>query len=142
MLADKPPLPRVKTEQKNKGKQYTQMKTRMAVMTGLAGLLLLALATPAFAEDKEAKGKEVTITGEGKCAKCMLKEADADKCQTVIEAKEEGKTVKYYLAKNEVSDNFHEDVCKEAKKVKATGTVKEVDGKKELTASKIELAKD
>ena len=109
-------------------------------MTGLAGLLLLALATPAFAEDKEAKGKEVTISGEGKCAKCMLKEAD--KCQTVIEAKEEGKTVKYYLAKNDVSENFHEDVCKEAKKVKATGTVKEVDGKKELTASKIELAKD
>ena len=37
---------------------------------------------------------------------------------------------------------FHEDVCKQAKKVTASGTVKEVDGKKLLTASKIELAKD
>ena len=114
------------------------MKNRMVLMTGLAGLLLLALATPAFAEDKETKGKEITVTGEGKCAKCILKEAD--KCQTVIQAKEEGKTVNYYLAKNEASENFHEDVCKEAKQVKATGTVKEVDGKKELTVSKIELA--
>ena len=118
------------------------MKKSMVLTTSLAGLLLLALATPALADDKdnEAKGKEVTITGEGKCAKCILKEAD--KCQTVIETKEEGKTVKYYLAKNDVSENFHEDVCEAAKKVKATGTVKEVDGKKELTASKITLAKD
>jgi RecG-like helicase len=122
-----------------KGKN-TKMKTRIAVMTGLAGLLLLALTAPAFAEDQDAKGKEVTITGEGKCAKCTLKEGD--KCQTVIEAKKDGKTEKYYLTKNDVSENFHEDVCKEAKKVTATGTVKEVDGKKELTASKIELAKD
>ena len=116
------------------------MKKNMLITTSLAGLLLLALTTPALAEDKETKGKEVTITGEGKCAKCILKEAD--KCQTVIETKEEGKTVKYYLAKNDVSENFHEDVCEATKKVKAIGTVKEVDGKKELTASKITLAKD
>jgi hypothetical protein len=113
------------------------MKKNMLLTTSLAGLLLLALTTPALAEDKETKGKEVTITGG---AKCMLKEAD--KCQTVIETKEEGKTVKYYMAKNDVSENFHEDVCEAAKKVKATGTVKEVDGKKELTASKITLVKD
>ena len=110
----------------------------MAVMTGLAGLLLLALATPAFAEDKEAKGKEVTISGESKCAKCILKEGD--KCQNTIQTTEHGKKVTYYLADNDVSKNFHEDLCKEAKKVTATGTVTEVDGKKELTASKIELA--
>ena len=110
------------------------MKRNIAVITGLAGLMLLALATPSFADDKE---KEVTITGEGKCAKCILKETD--KCQNAIQTTEDGKKVTYYLADNDVSKNFHEDLCKEAKKVTATGTVKEVDGKKELTVTKIEV---
>jgi len=117
------------------------MKKQIALFTGIAGLLLLALATPALAaEGGKEKGKEVTITGEGKCGKCSLKETE--KCQNVIEAKEDGKTVKYYLADNKVSKDFHKEVCKETKKVKATGTVKEVDGKKELTAKKIELAEE
>lgn len=107
----------------------------MFLMVSVAGLALLALATPSFAADE---GKEVTITGEGKCAKCSLKEAD--KCQNVIEAKEHGKTVKYYVTKNETSNDFHDNICKGPKKVTATGTVKEVDGKKELTVSSIKLA--
>lgn len=111
------------------------MKKRIALTTGIVALFLFAFAAPSLAEDKE-----VTVTGEGKCAKCILKEGD--KCQTVIQTKEDGKTVSYYVADNEVSKNFHEDVCKQAKKVTATGTVKEVDGKKLLTASRIELAKD
>ncbi len=112
------------------------MKKAIVAFTGIAGLALLALTTTTFAAEK---GKEVTITGEGKCAKCMLKETE--KCQTVIQAEEGGKTVNYYLAKNEVSDAFHEDVCKAAKKVTATGTVKEVDGKKELLVTKIDVVK-
>ena len=111
------------------------MKTKIAVLTGLATLCLLAFTTSVRAEDKE-----VTVTGEGKCAKCSLKKAD--KCQNVIETKVDGKKVTYWLAKNETSDNFHDNICKETKKVTATGTVKEEDGKKVLTASKIELAKD
>ena len=112
------------------------MKRRTALITGIMGLFLFALAGPAWADDKE-----VTITGEGKCAKCILKEGD--KCQTVIETKEEGKTVKYYVADNEVGKKFNDkdEVCEKAKQVTATGTVKEVDGKKVLTATKIELAK-
>jgi hypothetical protein len=51
-----------------------------------------------------------------------------------------GKTVNYYLTANDVSKAFHENVCKEAKKVTATGTVKKVDGKNEFTVSKIDLA--
>jgi len=101
-----------------------------------AGLLMFSLALPTFA-DEDSK---VTVTGQGKCAKCVLKEAD--KCQNVIETTENGKKVKYYLAKNDVNKNFQEDLCTDGKKVTATGTVKEVDGKKQLTATKIELAKD
>ena len=111
------------------------MKTKIAVLTSMAALALF-FTTSARAEDKE-----VTVTGETKCAKCILKKAE--KCQNVIEAKgDDGKKVTYWLAKNDVSDNFKEDVCKDAKKVTATGTVKEEDGKKVLTATKIALAKN
>lgn len=113
------------------------MKRASILFTGIAGLLLLALATPTFAAEKS---KEKTITGEAKCAKCMLKETD--KCQTVIQTEnKQGKTINYYLADNEVSKAFHQNVCKEAKKVTATGTAKKLDGKMEFTATKIQIAK-
>ncbi len=110
------------------------MKKHIGLSASLAGLLMLALAVPAFARDS----KEVTITGEGKCAKCALKESD--KCQNVIQVNESGSTVNYYLTANDVSKKFHENLCQESKKVTATGTVKEVKGKKEFTATKIVLA--
>src|ERR1039457_7061769 len=101
------------------------MKRTSLLLAGIAGFLLLALATPTFAADKS---KGMTITGEAKCGKCMLKETD--KCQTVIQVEnKKGKTVNYYLAENDVSKAFHQNVCKEAKKVTATGTVKKVDRK-------------
>jgi hypothetical protein len=110
---------------------------RTSLLLGIAGLLLLSLATPTFAADKS---KEKTISGEAKCAKCMLKETD--KCQTVIQVEnKKGKTVNYYLAENDISKAFHQNVCKETKKVTATGTNKKEDGKNEFTASKIELVK-
>jgi hypothetical protein len=101
--------------------------------------MLLAYSTPSFAADS-AKQKEQTITGEAKCAKCMLHEGD--KCKTVIQAEnKKGKMVTYYLVDNEVSKGFHEDVCAAAKKVTATGTIKKVDGKNEFTVTKIDVTK-
>jgi hypothetical protein len=115
------------------------MKKTSLVFAAIAGLVLLAYSTPSFAADS-GKQKEQTITGEAKCAKCMLHEGD--KCQTVIQAEnKKGKMVNYYLAENDVSKGFHDNVCKEAKKVTATGTVKKVDGKNEFTVTKIDLAK-
>ena len=110
------------------------MNKASVFLAGIAGVVLLALATPVFAAET---GKEVTIKGEAKCAKCALHETS--KCQTVIQVNEGGKTVNYYLAKNDVSKNFHENVCTDAKKVTATGMVKEEGGKKEFVATKIEL---
>jgi RecG-like helicase len=110
------------------------MKKNSFIGAGLAGLLTLALALPAFAEDKE-----VTITGDGTCAKCALKETA--KCQNAIQVEKDGKKVTYYLVDNDVSKKFHENLCEQTKKVTATGTVKEVDGKQQFTAKKIELAK-
>ena len=109
------------------------MKKSVLAALVIAGLTA-ALTLKARADD------EKTITGEGKCAKCALKETKS--CQNAIQVKEGDKTVTYYLVQNDVSKKFHENICQETKKVKATGTVKEVDGKKELTPTKIELVKE
>ena len=121
------------------------MKKLIVLFTSV--VFMLAVAAPSFAAQDEKKeeggkhkGKMVTVTGEGKCGKCALHETE--KCQNVIETKEDGKTVKYYLTDNKVSKGFHENLCKESKKVTATGTVKEENGKMILTAKKIDLAKD
>lgn len=103
---------------------------KFSSLIALAGLL----AIPVFAADNE-----VTITGKGTCARCALHETD--KCQTVIQTKEGGKTVTYYLADNATSKDFHDNICKKPEKVTATGTVSEENGKKILTVSKIEQAK-
>jgi hypothetical protein len=108
------------------------------MLSGVAALCLLAFVTPSYAAE-HGEGKKVTLTGEAKCAKCMLKETD--KCQTVLQTEKNGKTVTYYLADNDTAKKFHEDVCSSAKKVTITGTVKKEHGKNELTATKIALAK-
>ena len=100
-----------------------------------AGGLALALGAGTATSDKEK-----TIVGDGACGKCVLNEAR--KCQITIAAEEDGKKVTYYLASNEVSKQFGNQLCMQRKKVMATGTVKTVDGKQELTARKIELAKE
>ena len=81
--------------------------------------------------------EEKTITGEGQCAKCSL--GETKKCQNAIVTEEAGKKVTYYLAQNAVSKAFHKNVCKDVKKVKATGDVKEEAGKMVLTPSKIDV---
>ena len=81
--------------------------------------------------------EEVTITGEGQCAKCSLKETKTS--QNAIVTEKDGEKVTYYLTKNAVSKAFHKNICKAPKQVKATGEVKEEQGKKMLTASKIEV---
>ena len=110
-----------------------KMKTTLALASCL-GVLLLAtaglLAVPA--------DEKVTVTGEGKCGKCALKEAES--CQNVIQTKKDGKPVTYFLVENEVSKAFHGKLCKESRQVTATGTVKELDGKLYLTATKLDLA--
>jgi hypothetical protein len=84
--------------------------------------------------------KETTITGNMVCGKCKLHETKS--CQNVIQVETDGKTVNYYLAKNDVSDAQHEDVCHgDTKKMTATGTVTEKDGKEILTVTKLEVAK-
>jgi hypothetical protein len=107
------------------------MKNSKITSFALTSLFILALAGSALAADK-------TITGEAKCAKCSLKESDT--CQTVIQVEKDGKVTTYYLVDNDKAKAFHENICKEPKKVTATGSVKTVDGKKQLTVTEIKLA--
>lgn len=102
---------------------------KISSLIALVGLL----AIPAFAAE------QVTITGEGQCAKCALHETD--KCQNTITTQEDGKKVVYYLTQNDVSKDFHDNICKKSEKITATGTVSEEGGKKILTPTKIEEAK-
>lgn len=109
------------------------MKKATLLFLTISSLVLLGFATPSF-----AKSKEVTITGEAKCAKCTLH--TADKCQTVIETEgKNGKTVTYYLTDNDKAKAFHDSVCKGPKKVTATGLMKKVDGKRELAVTEIKI---
>ncbi len=96
-----------------------------------------ALAMLSFVSSS-ALAKEATIKGEAKCGKCSLKESST--CETVIQAKENGKTVNYYVANNKLAKAFHKKVCSSSEKVIATGDVKDVDGKKQITLTKIEVA--
>ena len=106
------------------------------IITLLAGLAIAGATTLARADDS----KETTIPGNMVCGKCTLHETAT--CQNVIQVEKDGKTVKYYLAKNDVSDAMHEDICHgDSKKVTATGTVTEKDGKEIMTVTKLEAAK-
>ncbi len=85
---------------------------------------------------------KVTITGDGMCGKCALKETKS--CQNVVIEDKDGKKTTYYLKHEGVSKDNHGKLgfCMATKdnpvKVKVTGTVDEVDGKKIVTAEKIE----
>jgi hypothetical protein len=107
-----------------------KLKLTLALLAGLAA----ASATTALAAD------ETTITGNMVCGKCTLHETD--KCQNVVQVTEDGKTVNYYLKQNDVSKAAHDPICQGgSEKVTVTGTVKEKDGKKMMTPSKIDVVK-
>ena len=100
--------------------------------------LYALLAMTVFASGVVLAADPVTITGEGKCAKCALKETKT--CQNVIEVEENGKTVKYYLAHEGASKKYHGTVCQATVKTTATGEVTEKAGKKVMTATTVKKA--
>jgi uncharacterized protein DUF6370 len=101
---------------------------------GLALALVAGLVAVAVAAD------EMTVTGQVLCAKCTLKKADAKECQNVLVVKNGDKNDEYYVEKNDVSTKFGH-VCKGQKDAVVTGTVTDKDGKKWITASKMEEKK-
>lgn len=115
---------------------------KMLFMAALAvaALILVPTAVAGEGHDHGSHGKEVTVEGKILCAKCTLKKADATGCQDVLVVEHGGKTMEYYVAKNEVAEKYGH-VCQGEKPVVATGTVMEKDGKTWITASKMEAPK-
>jgi len=109
------------------------MKKLLLAVALLAGVALMGVPA-ALAAD------ETTLTGTMVCGKCTLHLTDS--CQNVLQVTTDGKTVNYYLEQNEVSKAAHDPVCHgDSEKVTVTGTVKETDGKKVLTPTKIDVVK-
>jgi hypothetical protein len=108
---------------------------RIAKLFAVALALAAVVATAQARPDKEEKTLKGTIT----CAKCDLHETT--KCATVIKVKEGGKDVVYYLDDASAKKN-HGPICQSPKEGSVTGTVSEKDGKKIVTATKVEFKKD
>lgn len=114
------------------------MKSMMiAVAAVAAGLWAFGAATRA---DDPAK-TDTKLTGTLVCGKCNLKETR--KCLNVLQVKEDGKTVNYYLDDKGVGEEYHEGACGggTVENVTVTGTVSEKDGKKTIKPAKVELPK-
>jgi hypothetical protein len=111
---------------------------RKLLMLAAAGVLFSGL-TLVNAQDK---GKKVTISGEGMCAKCALKETKS--CQNAVIVTKDGKKETYYMVQNAVAKKAHQrdGFCMATKddpiKVKVTGTVEKKDDKLMMTAETIE----
>lgn len=108
------------------------MKRRLGIVLMFVAALGIALAAQA--------GDDVTMTGKIMCAKCSLKKADAKECQDVLVVTTADHAGEYYLVKNKVLETFGH-VCQGEKSAVVTGKVEEKNGKKWLTAAKMEVAK-
>lgn len=110
------------------------MKKLKLLIALLAGLTMTSAMTVLAAD-------ETTITGNMVCGKCTLHETSS--CQNVVQVTgDDGKTVNYYLKQNSTSKDAHGAICGGgSEKVTVTGTVKEKDGKKMMTPTKIEVVK-
>jgi RecG-like helicase len=97
-------------------------------------LASLVIGVALVASLQAADDKETTVKGNITCAKCELKKAD--KCTTVIVAKDKDKDVIYYFDADG-HKKYHDDICTKGKKGSVTGTVSEKDGKKTIKVSKV-----
>lgn len=85
------------------------------------------------------ESSQVTMSGEMVCAKCKLHLTST--CQNVLQVSENGQTVNYFLAQNQVSTDFHHNICtSDGEQATVTGTVQQQNGQEVLTASKIVAA--
>lgn len=93
----------------------------------------LLMATAAARADG---GKEVTLHGDGVCAKCKL--GETEKCQDALLVKNGDKTVTYFLTG---AKDLHPKICKGSVHLTVTGHVHEKDGKRWMEVEKFEVHK-
>jgi hypothetical protein len=105
---------------------------KMAVKTALSLAVVLGFFAFVQADDK----KEVTIKGTMVCGKCTLKVCQ--KCTNVLQVKEDGKTVNYFIDDKGKGEKYHKAVCppNSDQQAEITGTVSTKDGKKWIKPAK------
>ena len=112
------------------------MKMNKWILLLAVGLLAAAFAPRALADDTN----QVTLTGMMVCGKCKLHITKT--CQNVLQVEHDGTNINYFLTQNQVSKDFHPNICEnDGEKVAVTGTVKQKNGKEVMTATKIEEVK-
>jgi hypothetical protein len=83
-----------------------------------------------------SRAEEVTLSGVGACAKCIL--SLTSKCQNAITVTgKDGKKEVILMEHNGKARDFHDTICQHEVKIIATGTLTEQDGKKVLIPTKI-----
>ena len=106
----------------------------MGMLKSLGFVMLLAVALVSTG----LQAAEETFNGNVLCAKCTLKKADAKECQDVLVVKNaSGPATELYIVKNDVSKTFGH-VCSGETPATVVGSVAEKDGKKWITASKMD----
>jgi hypothetical protein len=115
--------------------------TVFALAVAVGAWAVSGASVPATAADEKPAATEVKVTGTLVCGSCKLNESK--KCANVLQVKEKGKTVNYWLANKGNDEAYHEGICGggELKGVTVTGAVSEKDGKKWIKASKVETPK-
>jgi hypothetical protein len=86
---------------------------------------------------KPSPDAEITLKGDMTCARCGLHEGTT--CQNVLRVKEGQSEVKYYLAKNPVSEENHGKVCAGSAPATVTGKLSTENGKKLITPSAVKF---
>jgi hypothetical protein len=108
------------------------MKITKLFPTLAAGFMAATLTLAALADDTN----EVTLTGMMVCGKCKLH--ITKKCQNVLQVENDGTNMNYFLSQNQVSKDFHSNICmNDGEKTTVTGTVKVKHGQEVLTPTKI-----
>jgi Family of unknown function (DUF6370) len=108
------------------------MKTLKLLPVLAAGLLVAVLTSCSTSHPSS----QVTLTGMMVCGKCKLHQVA--ECQNVLQVTENGTTQNYWLTQNDVSKDFHDNICKnDGEMTTVTGTVEEKNGQEQLTATTI-----
>jgi hypothetical protein len=115
------------------------LRYALAIALGVSALALANVSVDAQ-EKKDAKDTK-TIEGKMVCGKCTLSETKA--CSNVVQVKEGGKTVNYYISDKGNKESYHKAICPGGSEVevKVTGKIVEKDGKKTIEDAKVETKK-
>jgi hypothetical protein len=112
----------------------------MKALSALLGLVTVCVLAACLQADA-TEGKKVTKAGKMVCGKCTLK--ICEKCTNVLQVKEGGKTVNYFLKDKGSKAAYHKAICPGGNDQQATvtGTLAVVDGKNWITPTKVDVKK-